>query len=102
MPTKRTAYSEGPTLFKRNGIYYHVYTQSGYQNYHNAYMMSKEGPLSGYYAPEGNDVFIYSSIENGVWGPGHGNVFYDEKSDTYLYTYLEYREGSTTRHTFVD
>ena len=102
LPTKRTAYSEGPTLFKRNGIYYHVYTQSGHQNYHNAYMMSKEGPLSGYYAPEGNDVFIYSSIENGVWGPGHGNVFYDEKSDTYLFTYLEYGEGSTTRQTFVD
>lgn len=102
IPTKRTAYSEGPTLFKRDGIYYYVYTQGGHQNYRNAYMMSKQSPLSGFVAPKGNDVFISSSIENGVWGPGHGNVFYDEASDTYVFAYLEYGEGSTTRQVFVN
>ena len=40
-------------------------------------MMSAESPLSGFKVPKGNDVFISSSLENGVWGPGHGNVFYD-------------------------
>ena len=102
MPTKRTAYSEGPTMFKRNGIYYYVYTQGGDQNYRNAYMMSKESPLSGFVAPKGNDVFISSSLEEGVWGPGHGNVFYDEASDTYVFAYLEFGEGSTTRQVFVN
>jgi len=102
MPTKRTAYSEGPTMFKRNGIYYYIYTQGGDQNYRNAYMMSKKGPLSGFQIPKGNDVFISSSLENGVWGPGHGNVFYDEDSDTYIFTYLEFGEGSTTRQVFAD
>ena len=102
MPTKRTAYSEGPTLFKRKGIYYYIYTQGGGENYRNAYMISKEGPLSGFKAPKGNDVFISSSLENGVWGPGHGNVFYDVDSDSYLFTYLEFGEGSTTRQVFVD
>lgn len=102
IPTKRTAYSEGPTLFKRNNIYYYVYSQGGDQNYRNAYMVSKESPLSGYESPAGNDVFIYSSLENGVWGPGHGNVFYDQDSDTYLFFYLEFGEGSTTRQVFVD
>ncbi len=101
-PTKRGGYSEGPTLFKRKGIYYYVYTLSGNQNYCNAYMMSKESPISGYYAPEGKDIFIYSSISNGVWGPGHGNVFYDEKSDTYVFAYLEYGEGGTTRQVFAN
>lgn len=102
IPTKRKAYSEGPTLFKRNNIYYYVYTQGGGENYRNAYMISKEGPITGYQPPVGNDVFIYSSLENGVWGPGHGNVFYDEASDTYLFAYLEFGEGSTTRQVFVD
>lgn len=102
IPTKRTAYSEGPTLFKRNGIYYYVYTQNGGHNYRNAYMMSTEGPLSGFKAPAGKDIFLYTSLENGVWGPGHGNVFYDEDSDTYLFAYLEFGEGSTTRQVFTD
>lgn len=101
-PTKRSGYSEGPTLFKRNGLYYYIYTLSGGQNYCNAYMISREGPTSGYTAPEGEDIFLYSSLENGVWGPGHGNVFYDEKSDSYLFAYLEYGEGGTTRQVFVD
>ena len=102
IPTKRTAYSEGPTLFKRNGIYYYIYTQGGDQNYRNAYMISKEGPLSGFEAPEGNDIFIFSSIENGVWGPGHGNIFYDAGSDAHIFVYLEFGEGSTTRQVFAD
>lgn len=102
MSTKRTQYSEGPTLFKREGIYYYIYTQGGNQNYRNAYMMSSEGPLSGYKAPKGNDVFISTSLENGVWGPGHGNVFYDVGSDSYIFVYLEFGEGSTTRQVFAD
>jgi len=102
MPTKRTAYSEGPTMFKRDGVYYYVYTQGGGQNYRNAYMMSNSGPLNGFVAPEGNDVFISSSLKNGIWGPGHGNVFYDEASDTYMFAYLEYGEGRTTRQVFVN
>lgn len=102
IPTKRTAYSEGPTMFKRNGIYYYIYTQGGGQNYRNAYMISKESPLSGFKSPVGNDVYIYTSLENGVWGPGHGNVFYDENTDSYIFVYLEFGEGSTTRQVFAD
>ncbi len=100
--THRGGYSEGPVLFKRNNIYYYIYTLSGNQNYCNAYMMSKEGPASGYYTPPGNDIFLFSSVENGVWGPGHGNVFYDKNSDTHVFAYLEYGEGGTTRQVYVD
>ena len=59
-------------------FYYYIYTLSGHQNYVNAYMMSRESPLTGFVKPEGNDIFLFSSPENQVWGPGHGNVFYDE------------------------
>lgn len=102
IPTKRKAYSEGPTLFKRDNIYYYVYTQGGDQNYRNAYMLSKEDALTGFESPAADDVFIYTSLENGVWGPGHGNVFYDEDSDSYIFAYLEFGEGSTTRQVFAD
>jgi beta-xylosidase len=102
LSTKRTPYSEGPVMFKRKGIYYYIYTLSGSENYVNAYMMSKEGPLTGLEAPEGNDIFIFSSIPNNVWGPGHGNVFYDEKNDSYYFVYLEYGEGGTTRQVFAN
>lgn len=78
LATARQGYSEGPVMFKRKGIYYYIYTLSGHQNYVNAYMMSRESPLTGFVKPEGNDIFLFSSPENQVWGPGHGNVFYDE------------------------
>lgn len=102
IPTKRQGYSEGPAFFKRNGIYYYLYTIGGDQNYCYGYMMSKDSPLSGFYAPEGNDIFISSSLETGVWGPGHGNIFYDEKSGKYIFVYLEFGEGSTTRQVFAN
>jgi len=100
--TYRKGYSEGPLMFKRNGIYYYVYTLSGNQNYAYAYMMSKESPLSGFTKPEGNDIFLFSAPENGIWGPGHGNVFYNEATDDYIFLYLEYGEGGTTRQVYAN
>ena len=100
--TARQGYSEGPLMFKRKGIYYYVYTLSGHQNYANAYMMSRESPLSGFVKPEGNDIFLFSAPENQVWGPGHGNVFYDEGTDAYIFVYLEYGDGGTTRQVYAN
>ena len=102
MQTARQGYSEGPLMFKRKGIYYYVYTLSGNQNYVNAYMMSRESPLSGFVKPEGNDIFLFSATENQVWGPGHGNIFYDEKTDEYIFLYLEYGDGGTTRQVYAN
>ena len=100
--TARQGYSEGPLMFKRKGIYYYVYTLSGHQNYANAYMMSRESPLTGFVKPEGNDIFLFSAPENQVWGPGHGNVFYDEGTDAYIFVYLEYGDGGTTRQVYAN
>ncbi|TRX11271.1 family 43 glycosylhydrolase [Flavobacterium gawalongense] len=101
IPTKRSGYSEGPLLFKRNGIYYYLYTLSGGANYVYAYMMSKTGPLGPFVAPE-QDMVFKSNIEKGVWGPGHGNVLHIPGTDDYLFFYLEYGQGSTTRQVFVN
>lgn len=100
--TARQGYSEGPLMFKRKGIYYYVYTLSGHQNYANAYMMSRESPLTGFVKPEGNDIFLFSAPENQVWGPGHGNVFYDKGTDAYIFVYLEYGDGGTTRQVYAN
>ncbi len=102
METARDDYSEGPLLFKRKGIYYYVYTLNGHQNYAYAYMMSSESPLSGFQKPEGNDIFLFSSLATNVWGPGHGNVFYDEETDDCLFLYLEYGDGGTTRRVYAN
>lgn len=102
MKTARQGYSEGPVMFKRKGIYYYIYTLRGNQNYSNAYMMSRNSPLEGFEKPEGNDIFLFSSLENNVWGPGHGNVFHDEEKDNYYFVYLEYGDGGTTRQVFVN
>lgn len=101
IPTKRSGYSEGPLLFKRNGIYYYLYTLSGGANYVYAYMMSKTGPLGPFVAPD-QDMIFKSDIEKGVWGPGHGNVLHIPGTDNYLFFFLEYGQGSTTRQVYVN
>lgn len=100
--TARQGYSEGPIMFKRKGIYYYIYTLRGNQNYANAYMMSRTSPLADFETPAGNDIFLFSSPATNIWGPGHGNVFYNEETDDYLFLYLEYGDGGTTRQTFVN
>jgi hypothetical protein len=101
IPTKRTGYSEGPFLFKRKGIYYYFYTLSGGANYVYAYMMSKTGPLGAFVAPE-QDLVFKSDLEKGVWGPGHGNVLRIPGTDDYLFFYLEYGQGGTTRQVYLN
>ena len=98
--TNRGGYSEGPCMFKRGGIYYYLYTIGGCDGYCYAYMMSKEGPLSGWTAPEGYDGVIETHPGSDVWGPGHGNVFAD--NGRHYITYLEYGEGGTTRQVFAN
>lgn len=92
-------YSEGPCLFKRNGIYYYLYTIAGCDEYRYGYMMSKESPLAGWTAPK-DPLVVESNYPGGVWGPGHGNVF--ESDGEYYLVYLEYGEGGTTRQVMAN
>jgi beta-xylosidase len=101
IPTKRGGYSEGPFMFKRKGLYYYVYTLSGNANYCYAYMMSKS-PMGPYTAPNGPDIILQSNVSTGIWGPGHGNVLQIPGTDTYLFFYLEYGNGGTTRQVFAN
>ena len=102
IPTKEGGYSEGPFLFKRKGIYYYVYTISGRENYKNAYMMSKTGPLGPFEAPPANDIITYTDPDAKIIGPGHGNVFQFPGTDDFVFVYLEYGQGGTTRQVHAD
>lgn len=113
IPTKLQGYSEGPGLFKRNGLYYYFYTLSGNASYCNGYMISDKSPLGPFTAPAGKNIFIQSDTATGVWGPGHGNVLHvaetingggrpSDDTNDYLFLYLEYGEGGTTRQVYAN
>jgi hypothetical protein len=99
--TKRKAYSEGQYIFKRNGIYYFLYTQGGGESYQYAYMMSRTGPTGPWEAPE-QDIIATTDRQEKVFGPGHGSFFHPKGSDQWYFVYLEYGRGSTNRQIYAD
>lgn len=99
--TKRSGYSEGPFLFKRNGIYYYLYTLEGHENYKYAYVYSKVSPLGPFIFPE-NDIIAVTDRARRIYGPGHGSVFSEKGTDHYYFAYLEFGNGSTNRQVWVD
>ena len=98
IPTRRTEYSEGPIFFKRNGIYYYLYTIGGDERYEYYYQMSRVSPLGPWETPM-QDLVCTTDYEEGVFGPGHGCVFND--GDNYYLAFLEYGRWSTNRMTYV-
>lgn len=99
--TPRTQYSEGPIFFKRNGIYYYLYTQGGDEKYQYAYGMSKISPLGPFDFPE-NDLVSTTNYEKNIFGPGHGCVFNVPNTDDYYFTFLEFGRRSTNRQIYTN
>jgi beta-xylosidase len=98
--TRRTEYSEGPIFFKRNGIYYYLYTIGGDEKYEYYYQMSRTSPIGPWESPN-HDLVCTTSYEQGVFGPGHGCVFADNDGQYYL-AFLEFGRRSTNRMTYVN
>ena len=99
LETRRKEYSEGPIFFKRNGIYYYLYTIGGDENYEYYYQMSRTSPLGPYVVPE-EDRVSTTSVREGVFGPGHGCVF--NVGEDYYFAFLEFGRNSTNRQTYVN
>lgn len=99
--TPENHYSEGPFLFKRNGIYYYLYTLGGHEEYQYAYMMSHISPLGPWVAPK-EHIIAKTNRQEGVFGPGHGCFFSPEKSDKWYFVYLEYGRSSTNRQIYAN
>lgn len=94
--TKRGGYSEGPALFRRNGIYYYLYTLGGSESYRYAYMMSRGSLRGPWEAPE-QDIIASSDRELGIHGPGHGCFLNLAGTSRWFFIYLEYGRSSTNR-----
>ncbi len=99
LETRRKEYSEGPIFFKRNGIYYYLYTIGGDERYEYYYMMSRHSPFGPYETPA-QDRVSTTSVARGVFGPGHGCVF--NVGDDYYFAFLEFGRNSTNRQTYVN
>lgn len=99
IPTRRKEYSEGPIFFKRNGIYYYLYTIGGDEHYEYYYQMSRVSPLGPWETPQ-HDLVCTTNYERGVFGPGHGSVFND--GEQYYLAFLEFGRNSTNRMTYVN
>lgn len=99
--TKRGGFSEGPYLFKRNGIYYYLYTLGGSEQYQYAYMMSHSSPLGPWEAPA-KDIIATTDRKSGVYGPGHGCFFNPEGSKKWYFVHLEYGRSGTNRQVLAD
>lgn len=92
-------YSEGPIVFKRNGIYYYLYTISGHETYRYNYVYGTQSPLGPYTIPQ-NDTVAVTDSSTGVFGPGHGCVF--EYEGQYYFAFLEYGRSRTNRQIYVN
>jgi hypothetical protein len=101
IPTRRPGYSEGPIVFKRQGVYYYLYTLSGHETYHYAYCMSRKSPVGPFETPD-VDIIAESDPEQGIFGPGHGTVFSPSGTDDHYFVYLEYGRGGVTRQVCID
>lgn len=101
IPTQRAGYSEGPCIFKRDGIYYYLYTLGGSETYRYAYQTSRTSPLGPWETPA-DDLIAESNRATGVSGPGHGCFFNLPNSSRWFFVHLEFGRGSTYRHVLAD
>lgn len=90
-------WTEAPCVFKRNGIYYLMYT--GNHVYSNAYRVNyasnAEGPVSRYTPAEKQNPVLLNT-EGSLFGLGHGTAFIGPDLDTYYFTYHNLDRSSGT------
>ena len=81
-------WTEGPTVFKRNGVYNLIYTGNHVisKGYRIDYAQNTTAPLSSY-TPQSTQNPILLSSEGSHVGLGHGSAFIGPDLDSYYYTY---------------
>lgn len=84
---------EGPTVIKRDGIYYLFYSANDFQNidYAVGYAVS-DSPYGPWKKPEGNPIIDRTII--GANGTGHGDLFQDNKGN-WKYVFHTHHDDST-------
>ncbi|MDR2683201.1 MAG: family 43 glycosylhydrolase, partial [Dysgonamonadaceae bacterium] len=87
-------WTEGPTVIKREGVYYLIYTGNHVisKGYRIDYAQSTAGPRSFSAQSAQNPILLNS--EGTHVGLGHGSAFIGPDLDTYYYTYHNLESGS--------
>ncbi|HEY6914165.1 MAG TPA: family 43 glycosylhydrolase, partial [Paludibacter sp.] len=81
-------WTEGPTVIKRNGVYYLIYTGNHVisKGYRIDYAKNSAGPVSSY-TPQAAQNPILIKTEGSFVGLGHGSAFIGPDLDSYFYCY---------------
>lgn len=91
-------WTEGPTVVKRDGVYYLIYTGNHVisKGYRIDYAQNTTSAISSYTA-QSNQNPILIKTEGSFVGLGHGSAFIGPDLDTYYYTYHNLESGSGPR-----
>ena len=84
-------YTEGPFVFKRNGIYYLCGANLGYAEYRINYAMGKS--VLGPFIKPNKNFLVEPKPQENLWGTGHGNVVRLDDKDHWAVVYLRSRMG---------
>lgn len=92
-------WTEGPCVFKRNGLYYLLYTGNHVltDGYRIDYAISGEGPLSGFVAQAEQNPILVDTETPKHKALGHGTAFVGPDLDTYYFCYHNLLERHSRR-----
>ena len=94
-------WTEGPTVIKRNGVYYLIYTGNHVisKGYRVDYAKNTSGPINPY-TPQSRQNPILLNTEGTHVGLGHGSAFIGPDLDSYYYTYHNLVSGQGPQRKF--
>lgn len=92
-------WTEGPCVFKRNGLYYLIYTGNHVwtNGYRIDYAISKTGPLSGFHPQSEQNPILVDTETPTHKALGHGTAFVGPDLDTYFFCYHNLQDNKSRR-----
>lgn len=92
-------WTEGPCVFKRNGLYYLLYTGNHVwtDGYRIDYAMSNNGPLSGFRPQSEQNPILIDAETPWHKALGHGTAFVGPDLDTYYFCYHNLQDNKARR-----
>lgn len=92
-------WTEGPCVFKRNGLYYLLYTGNHVwtNGYRIDYAISNNGPLSGFRPQSEQNPILIDTETPTHKALGHGTAFIGPDLDTYYFCYHNLQDNKARR-----